>query len=146
MSTTTTAGIVIALNGTDIELSPATVSDALSQGMTYSLPAPVSIGSVANLSSFLTDTFDAPALPPSSSLPSPISTVYDALTNAVLGVSKFTVNIPPSKDSNGQPISDTQRITTFTLGLSATLPANQQISLISGKLVIKGVFVTVSKT
>jgi len=143
---TTNGGIILSINGTDVALGPKDVSDALKKGASYELSAPIAVGSAQDLSTFLTDQFGAPALPPASSFPAPLDSVYNKVTNLVLTVDKFKVVVPPSQNADGTPIPPAnQKATSFSIGISAVWPPGQEVSLIPGKLAIKGLFLQVDK-
>ena len=144
---TTSPGIILTINGTDVPLAlNGLISDFSKNGISYTMPNPVTVGSAADLSAFLTSQFGAPALPASTSFPTPLDSVYAKLTSLSLAVDQFSVTVPPTKDANGNALSAAQqRATSFDLGLSATWADGSTISLISGKLAIKGIYLHITK-
>lgn len=139
MSTTTTVGIVISLNNHDVTLTPSTFTDVASQGISYALQEPVTIGSPTDFSNFLSSTFGAPALPSASSLPTPINTIYNKLVTADLSVNEFAVRIPPT--AGNASVMDSA---TFKLALAVTF--DTPVTLISGALAVKGVVLSIART
>ena len=146
MPTTVNPGIILQINGQDVPLTPsdASTDDLKKTGAHYELASPVDLGSIADLSNFLSSQFGAPALPAAATFPTPLDQVYTKLTQLELGVDQASVTIPPTLDATGQPLTS-PRATSFTMGLTATWPAGQEVAIIPGKLSIKGIFLLVQK-
>ena len=146
MAITTAGGIVLSLNGQDVTLSPSSTGDLKKTGAEYTLPEPIAIGSAKDISAFLSDTFGAPALPAASTFPSPLDQVYGKLTDLVLTVDEFSLKVPPTQNADGSDIPPaTRKATSFTVGISAMWPPGQEVNLITGKLAVKGIYLSVSK-
>lgn len=139
MTTSVDFGVILIINGKDVPIEPAkAVRNAKVDGMEFSLPQRVEIGTAAELGAFLgTLTDDLPHLPQSSDFPTPLDQVYGKLTSLNLAVEKLDLRVPPSTPA---------KPTTFTLGLSATWSDGSEVNLISGKLAIKGLYVRMIKT
>ena len=147
MTTDVTFGVILEINGEDVPLEPAkAVTDAKKNGVEYSLPHRVEVGTAAELGAFLnTLANDVPALPSGDSFPTPLDDVYKKVISLNLAVEELNLKVPPSLNADGSAITP-PRPTTFTLGLSATWSGNQKVELITGKLAIKGLYVKVVKT
>jgi hypothetical protein len=147
MAITTTGGLILSINGNDVTVSPtAALGDVKKTGASYSLPERVAVGTAADFGTFLSDSFGAPALPGKDSFPAPLDSVYEKLTQLTLNLEKFSIKIPPTQDAQGNALAAAdQKTTSFTVGLSVSLAAGQEIHLIGNALAIKGVYVTVSK-
>jgi hypothetical protein len=147
MTTDVNFGVILEINGEDVTIEPAkAVTDAKKNGVEFSLPRRVEIGTAAELGAFLgTLTDDTVALPSGDSFPSPLDSAYKKLVSLNLAVEELNLKVPPSLNPDGTAITPT-RPTTFTLGLSATWSNDDKVDLISGKLAIKGLYVKVKKT
>lgn len=140
-------GIILEINGKDVAIEPSkAITDFKKNGVTYNLNDRVEIGTANDLKAFL-DTLapDVPDLPKANDYPTPLDTVFNKLTKLHLAVEKLELKVPPSLKADNSPITPAQP-TTFTLKLSATWADNDKVSLIEGKLAIKGLYVTVAKT
>jgi hypothetical protein len=138
MAVTQNPGLVLLINGEVVTLKPSDANspDRVANGATYELTDPVEIGSAADLNTFLSNQFGVNALPAADTFPSPLDQVYGKLADLVLSVEQFKLNIPP-KAANKSP--------TFTIGLAAEWKAGEEVSLIDGKLAIKGIYVQIVK-
>jgi hypothetical protein len=154
MSITTTPGIVLEINGANVPLAPSGVISAVTDlrltGVTYTLPQPVSLGSVADLSGFLSDQFGAPALPDPAGFPAPLDSIYEKVITLVFGVEQASVTVPPSKkkDSQNQIVdipANEKKAVSFDLGLTGTWPPGEEVEIIPGKLKVKGLFLRIVK-
>ena len=147
MTTNVNFGIILEINGEDVAIEPAkAVTDAKKNGVEFSLPRRVEIGTAAELRAFLTTlTDDTVSLPSGDSFPSPLDSAYNKLISLNLAVEKLDLKIPPSQNADGSTITPSKP-TTFTLGLSATWSNNDKVDLITGRLAIKGLYVKVAKT
>jgi hypothetical protein len=147
MTTDVILGVILEINGEDVPIEPAkAMRDVKKNGVEYSLPHRVEVGTAAELGAFLnTLADDVPALPSGDSFPSPLDDVYKRVTSLNLAVEELNLKVPPSVAADGiTPIAPSP--TTFTLGLSATWSDNNKVNLITGKLAIKGLYVKVVKT
>jgi hypothetical protein len=144
MAVAANPGVLLVINGTDVALTPSSVGDYKKDGMHFELPEKVELGTLKNLNDLLTGTFDAPALPSADSFPGPLDKVYGTLTDLVLAIDTFTLDVPASLKADGTAIPDADRVTTFSLGISAALPG-AGADIIPGKLAIKGIYLQIVK-
>lgn len=136
MTTQVAFGIILEINGEDVSLEPKFMRQDGQNGVEFSLPRRVEVGTAKDLGSFLnTLTDDSVSLPTGDHLPNPLKTVYNKLTSLNLAVEELDLKVPPGEGP-----------TTFTLGLSATWIEDDKVSLIKDKLFIKGLYVKLVKT
>jgi hypothetical protein len=146
MAVTSTPGIILEINGTTVPLEAKDIKDAASKGVQYTLPQPVDVGSVDDLSAFLDSQFGASPIPDADTFPTPLDSVFAKLSDLNLAVEHFDVNVPPSKNADDTDIAEAdQKATSFKLGMSATWADGDEVELISGKLAIKGIYLNVVK-
>ncbi|OZH53061.1 hypothetical protein AFK68_20215 [Hydrocoleum sp. CS-953] len=103
MTTNVNFGVVLEINGEDVAIEPTkAVTDAKKNGVEFSLPRRVEVGTAADLAGFLgTLTDEVPSLPSGDSFPSPLDTVYKKLTSLNLAVEELYLKVPPSLDAAG---------------------------------------------
>lgn len=147
MTASVNVGIVLEINGEDVAIEPAkALTDAKKNGVEFSLPRRVEVGTAADLHAFLnTLTDDAVSLPSGDDFPSPLDSAYKKVMSLNLAVEELNLKVPPSLNADGTAITPAKP-TTFTLGLSATWSDNDKVELIQGKLAIKGLYVKLVKT
>jgi hypothetical protein len=148
MTASVNVGIVLEINGEDVAIEPAkALTDAKKNGVEFSLPRRVEVGTAADLHAFLNTLTDGvPPLPSGDNFPSPLDSAYEKVMSLNLAVEALTLKVPPSVKEDGSGKFDPPLPTTFTLGLSATWSDNDKVELIQGKLAIKGLYVKLVKT
>jgi hypothetical protein len=148
MTASVNFGIILEINGEDVPIEPAkAITDAKRNGVEYSLPRRVEVGTAAELGAFLETLADGvPPLPSGDNFPSPLNTVYQKMISLNLAVEELNLKVPPSVQADGVTAINPPLPTTFTLGLSATWRDNEKVELITGKLAIKGLYVKLVKT
>lgn len=151
MTTNVNFGVILEINGEDVAIEPPkAITDAKKNGVEFSLPRRVEVGTAEDLTTFITTlTDDSFSLPTAEDFPSPLDSAYEKLVSLNLAVEELYLKVPPSLNADGTPITPT-RPTTFNLGLSATWSDDDTVVLIGTqdqpKLTIKGLYVKVSKT
>lgn len=142
MSLSVTPGVVININGTDIPLSPDSISSDGKTDTAFSLPHPVVLGTPGDLAAFLTANFGAGASVPNfDTLPSPLNDIASKLANLQVTVEDFQLRFPATKDASGAAINPPPN-KTYSIGLAGAWPTDP-IAL--GPLKIKGVFLKVAE-
>lgn len=142
MTKTITPGVVLTIRGQDIALSPDDYTNVEGAGISYTLDHPVDLGTPGDLAAFISDAFGAGGtIPDFTKLPSPLDGIATRLATLDIAVEAFQLTVSPTKNADGTAIA-TPAPNTYTVGLSGTWPGDP-ISLFSGALKIKGVFLKV---
>jgi hypothetical protein len=125
-------GIVLDVNGTEIPISSDNISNWKKNGLDFSLPQPVHLGSFNDLIEWLSTNFGV-TIPSADDLPSPLNDMVNAITSLNFTVEQLAFKIP------GTESTETQR--TFTLRIAGSWDESKEI--IPGLSVLKlkgGVF------
>ena len=138
MGTTVTPGMVLIINEKEVTLAPDSSKDSASSGKHYALAEAVDLGTPADLSAFLQQTFGLPAdynlNTVIQALPSPLNGIAAKLASIDVSILRFSVTVPPT--------GDTTHECSFDLGMAGSW-ASDPIAL--GPLKIKGVYLNVVK-
>lgn len=94
-------GIVLDINGEDVGISTNDISKAKQQGIEFTLPEPVDVGTIENFETWFSAKFGV-NIPSPENLPAPLDQVVKDLTNLDLGVDAFHIKIPPSESADKQ--------------------------------------------
>ncbi len=128
-------GVVFDLNGTHVPVSTKDIANAKANGIEFTLPQEVELGTMNDFAKWFSDKFKV-TLPKPAEMPPPLDTVLGKLADLKVTVRQFHVKIP------GTGSSDTAKL--FTINLSGSWPENQGIELIPDVLSIEGVVFGVS--
>jgi len=103
MTASVNFGIVLEINGEDVAIEPAkALTDAKKNGVEFSLPRRVEVGTAADLHAFLNTLTDGvPPLPSGDNLPSPLDSAYEKVMSLNLAVEALTLKVPPSVKEDG---------------------------------------------
>jgi hypothetical protein len=127
--TTTTSirfGIILDVNGTSVPVTSEDVSNALKNGVEFTLQEPITLGSIEDFENWVGPKFGV-TLPKASDLPAPLDAVVGAITGMVVTVQKAHIKVP------GKGSTDS---VAYTLETNGTF--QPEISLIQDKLGIQG--------
>lgn len=130
-------GVVLELNNTEFSLTPESFPGG-GQTVSFSLPAPVDIGTPGDLATFISNSFGAGTLPDFSSLPAPLSGIASRIAALDITLEQFDLTVPGNKDAQGNTV--TPGPNTYTVGLAGTW---HDAPIEIGPLKIKGVFLKI---
>lgn len=92
-------------------ISAADISKIGEQGVKFTLPKPVVLGSIDDLLGYLEDNFGVSL--PSGDLPDWLQDIVTKITSMVFTVNLLKLNVPPSESDEG---------TTYALHFAGTIP------------------------
>jgi hypothetical protein len=122
-------GVTFNLHGTQVPVSTADIANAAKQGIEFTLPSPVDLGTLTDFQAWFEKQF-AIKLPLGTDLPSPLGDIMSKLATLDVSVDQFHVKIPGSDNKDDPKL--------YTLAMSAVWPPGQGIPLIPGVLSIDG--------
>jgi hypothetical protein len=140
-----TPGVVVAINGVSVPLSPKDYSDKAGAAISFELPRPVPLGTPAQMADLLSSAFGSSAtMPDFSKLPSPLDSLAQRLASLNVTVEQFNLDISATKDAQGHDISP-RAPNHYVVGLAGDWPGDP-ISILGDALQLKGVFLKVDYT
>ena len=121
-------GLEFVIHGTTVPITSTDIANAATNGIEFTLPGPVDLGTIADAIAWVNSTFSV-NIPSASNLPPPLDAVANKLVNIDFGVQAFHVKIPP-KGSGGSVAYTLQMSAAFSTPVS--LIPNSTILQISG--------------
>lgn len=140
---TAAPGVILILNDQEVMLAPKdTDAPDKSKPRTFQLDHRVDLGTLTDLKNFVESNFGG-TWPDLTKLPTPLDQIASKIMNLGFSVENFTLTVPATTDSGGQPLQPAQQKScSFDVGMSATWA--DPIPVV-GSLKIKGLYVHVSK-
>jgi hypothetical protein len=132
-------GLVFDLRGTLIPVSTANLEEAKKEGVEFTLPEPVNLGSFEDFSEWFNTQFKV-EIPKAGTLPEPLGKILTKLESLEVTVTRAHIKVP------GEPEEGKEKeATLYTIELSAAWPKSKGgIELIPGVLEIQGAMFGVS--
>lgn len=93
-------GIILDINGTAVPITSADVTNALTNGVEFTLQQPITLPTIAEFQTWVNDKFKV-KLPDATALPTPLNTVVSTITDMKVTVEKLHLKVPGSKDTDG---------------------------------------------
>lgn len=122
-------GLNFDLHGTMVPVSTDDISKMKTEGIDFTLPEPVDLGTLNDFTAWFNKQFGV-NIPSADQLPAPLDKIIGKLATLDVAVEQFHIKVPgtASKDQNKL----------FTLAMSAIWPDGEGIDLIPGVLSIQG--------
>ncbi len=132
-------GLVFDLHGTLVPVSTANLEEAKKEGVEFTLPEPVNLGSFEDFSEWFKKQFGVD-IPKAEELPEPLGKVLGKLAKLEVTVTQAHIKVP------GEPEAGKKKAATlFTIELTASWPKSEGgIVLIEDVLEIQGAMFGVS--
>ncbi|CAD0325934.1 hypothetical protein [Xanthomonas hortorum] len=122
-------GLNFNLHGTMVPVSTDDIANAKTNGIEFTLPAPVDLGTLDDFAAWFKTQFNID-LPGADQLPAPLDSIMSKLTTLDVAVDQFHIKVPGTASPD--------QSTLYTLAMSAVWPDGQGIPLIPGVLSIEG--------
>lgn len=125
-------GVVLNFKGVDIPISTASLNEIAKEGIEFTLPQRVTLGTLDDFTTWLENSFHVD-LPDWKKLPSPLVEIGELLTTLEVSVDELHVKLPGTEDTKGKR--------GFTVGFSGMWPGEGKELIPNVDLLkIRGVF------
>src|SRR6476646_937509 len=130
-------GVTFTLNGTQVPVYAKDITHASANGVEFSLPQPIDLGTFNDFASWFQSQFGV-SIPETSTLPPPLDGIAGKLASLDVAVDMLHVKVPPAV-----PAGQTRGPVQYTVALRAVFPA-PGLELIPNVLEIQGAVFGVS--